>query len=455
MFSKHSRNTKRINYSILMAITISSMLFVLAIGPTTAQDEAPITVTDAFGNEVVIEDMSRIVTLGGAVTETVFALNMGENIVAVDESSIYPAEATELPIIGYLRFLTAEPILEVAPTLIIATEDAGPAEVVDQLKSSGVTFLVVPAEDTFEGAAEKIMAIATALGREEEGVALVAEMEADVTQAAALSETVETKPRVMFIFLRGAAVLIVSGEGTGADEMIRLAGGENVITDYEGYMPISAEAVIAAAPDIILTTSLGIESVGGLDALMELPGIAQTPAGENGRIIYQNLDDLYLLGFTSRMGDAVLDLTYLLHEELPRPIPVVLRLDGRFNIFMNGIETAGHDVLLSGEGTFTIFAPTDQAFLTMDPETLESLLSSPISVHFVWSHHYVSDRLLAADILAMDGQALTANYGELPVSLGEDGTIILEGAANMIESDIEAANGIIHAIDMPMVPERR
>lgn len=422
-----------------------------------AQDSSePVTVVDAFGNEVVIEDASRIVTIGGAVTEVAFALGVGDRIIAVDDSSIYPEEATGLESIGYLRFLTAEPILAVDPTLVIATEDAGPAEVVQQLNDSGITFLQVPAEDTVDGTAAKIRTIAAALDKVDEGEALVEDMLINVDTANNLVADLETTPRVMFLFLRGAAVITVSGTGSGADEMIRLAGAENAVQDYEGYQPLTAEAVVAAAPDVILTTTEGLESVGGMEGLLELPGIALTPAAENNRI-FASMDDLLLLGFTPRLGEAVLDLTYQLHDELVPPIITVLQMSGDFETFLQGIDIASQQALLSSDGPFTIFAPNDDAFAKIPPDTLASLYSSPISVGFVFSDHYVFQQALSSDDLrAMAGEELQTMYiaGKLAISVDDDGTILLDDTIRVIQTDIPASNGVIHVIDTVIIPER-
>jgi iron complex transport system substrate-binding protein len=446
--------TARVNRLLAQIVSLCLLIFVLSAAPAAAQDEAsgPVTVVDAYGEEVVIEDASRIISIGGAVTETIYALGLGDNIIAVDESSIYPAAAFDLPQIGYLRFLSAEPILAYNPTLIIATDDAGPPEVVQQLRDVGVTFLIVPAEDTLEGAIDKLMTIAAALDRVEAGQALVDDMRASVADAGNLVSTLDARPRVMFLFLRGMSVLGVSGAGTGADEMIRLAGAENAVTSYEGYQPLTAEAVVAAAPDVILVTTNGIDSIDGLDALLELPGVAQTPAAQNGRII-ASMDDLYLLGFTSRMGDAIIDLTYLVHTELPRPLPIVARLRGDSATLVRALQIAGQWDMLSGEGPFTVFAPQQSAFDDLPPGLLEGLFSSPISVQAVIGFHIVPDLLTYADLLGMDGESLPTLLGT-PLSVTVEGdTVFINGVA-IAEPDVMASNGVLHYIDGVLLPER-
>ncbi|PJF22952.1 MAG: hypothetical protein CUN56_03420 [Phototrophicales bacterium] len=401
-------------------------LFTLPILAQETDDETVI-VTDFFGNEVTISDRSRIISIGGAVTEVIYELGYGDNLVAVDESSIYPQAATELPQVGYLRFLSAEPILSYNPTLIITTEDAGPPEALEQLRAVGIPVLVVPAEDTLQGAVDKIRPIAAALNRVEEGEQLIAQMQADIEQAQALTANLEERPRVLFVFAGSSVALGVLGQETGANEMLRLAGATNVIEDQTGYIPLTSEAIVAAAPDIIVTTSLSVERVGGYERFLQLPGIALTPAAENGRIIYEGLDDLYLLGFTPRLGDAILDLTYLLHESLPRPIPVVIRLNTSLNLFEDAIDASElEDILMDTTGLYTVFAPSDTALADFTGELDPA--------HYVIEGAYSIDELTPGTTLtALDGHTLTITQDLLDA---------------LVITDLEAANGIIHVVDM-------
>lgn len=285
---------------------------VAAAQPATT---TPILVKDAQGNDVEIKDASRIVSLGGAVTEIVFALGAGDQVVGVDTSSTYPKEKVEgLPKVGYQRRLAAEGVLSLKPTLVLATDEAGPPEAIQQLRDSGVTVLIVKDEDTVEGAKAKILAFGKALGKDEAAAALVKELDADLERAGELLKQVKSKPKVMFIYARGAGTAQVAGLKTGAHMMIELAGGENAVTGYENYKPLTAEAAVAAAPDVILMLTRGLQSVGGIEGLLKEPGIAQTPAGQNNRIV--DMDDEYLLAFGPRLGKAVIDLIYLLNPEL-------------------------------------------------------------------------------------------------------------------------------------------
>ncbi|PJF41831.1 MAG: hypothetical protein CUN55_11295 [Phototrophicales bacterium] len=439
----------------IMGLVLATLLSVATPTPSFAQDggTTPVTVIDAFGNEVVIEDTSRIITIGGSVTEIVFELGAGDRVIARDDSSLYPPSVNELESVGYVRQLSAEPVLALNPTLIITNESAGPPEAIEQLQSAGVTLLIVPSAESVEEVIANVETIATALSLPEAGAEIIAQIENDYAQAQALLETIETKPRVMFIYARGAGSVSVAGTNTSAATMIELAGGENVVSEYEGYQPITAEAVVAANPEVILIMTRGLESLGGIEGLLEQPGIAITDAGVNKRIIA--IDDLYLLGFSTRIGSAILDLTYLLHNELEPPILTLLRVDGRFYTLLNALERAGQLSLLESDTPYTLFAPTDEAFAQLPDGMLEGLMSSTISLQAVLSYHLVEGYLLASDLSDLNGQSIQSLYsnGQLLVTV-QDESIFLNETVKVTQSDLTAANGVIHIIDGVLIPER-
>jgi len=274
----------------------------------------PRTITDTDGNEIVIEDDSRIIALEGPVAEIVYALGAGDRLIATDVSSTYPEVATQLPQVGYVRQLSAEPLLALDPTLIITTDQAGPPEVIEQLRESGVPIAMFASASSVEESYALIRNIAQTLGLVTEGEAIIVQMEADLAEAAALLAQVETTPRVLFIYARGVDTVMGGGLGTGVDVMLALAGAENAITEFEGYQPLAAESAVAAAPDAYLLFTSGLESVGGAEGLLQIPGLAQTPAGENERVF--SMDGLLLTGFGPRMGQALIELIYLLYPEL-------------------------------------------------------------------------------------------------------------------------------------------
>jgi iron complex transport system substrate-binding protein len=250
--------------------------------------------------------------VGGSATEIVYALGAGEKLVGVDTSSIFPEAATSLPQVGYQRTLSAEGVLSLRPTLVILLPEAGPPAAIAQIESSGVKVLRVENESSIEGAKKKIRSIASSLGVGPNGEDLVKKMESDLGEAQKIVDAKTTKPKVIFIYSRGAGAVSVGGTNTPADAMIKMAGGENAITEFADYKPLTPEALVAAQPDIILLPSRAMGPIGGIDGVLNLPGVSETPAGKNRRII--TLDDMQLLGFTPRLGIGVKELCEKLHQ---------------------------------------------------------------------------------------------------------------------------------------------
>lgn len=262
---------------------------------------------------------ARIVTVGGTVTEVAFALGEGARIVAVDTSSLYPPEVRALPQVGYQRTLAAEGIASQRPTILLLSDEAGPPAVIDQLRGLGARMEIFASEPTIDAAKARIRRIAATLGVSARGDAIVDRLSAEVAEAEALVRRVTRKTRVLFVYARGGGTLMVSGPGTPADAMIRLAGGENVISDFKGFKPLTAEAVTTAAPEVILMPERGLASIGGEGGLLAQPGVALTPAGAARRIVA--MDDLLLLGFGPRLGQAIRALAARLHPELAAGSP--------------------------------------------------------------------------------------------------------------------------------------
>ena len=282
------------------------MKWILCLGLMTA-------LLGTTGNaEEMPNDTSRIVTLSGTITEIVFALGAGERVVGVDASSSFPETVNQLPKVAYHRRLSAEGVLSLRPTLIIATTEAGPPEAIQQLKSAGVTVFILPHEPTVENAIAKIERIAAALNVQERGTALIQALKKKLSQVQSSIPQTAAQAKILFLYARGQGTLMVAGQDTAADTMIDLAGGTNAVQGYNGYKPLTSEAAVAAAPDLILLMDSGLESIGGAQGLWQLPGLALTPAGKQGRVL--SMDGLFLLGFGPRLGQAALALNEALYE---------------------------------------------------------------------------------------------------------------------------------------------
>jgi iron complex transport system substrate-binding protein len=252
----------------------------------------------------------RIVSLGGALTELVYALGLGERLVGVDSSSVWPEAARALPQVGYQRKVSAEGVIALAPSLVLHSDAAGPASALARLREAGITLAEFPDPRDVAGARARIEALAARLDRVEQGREMIAALDAELARLPTVAD--EQRPRVLFLYARGADTLLVAGRSTAAAAMIELAGGRNAL-ELDDFRPLSAEAVLAAAPEVLLVTSRGLDSVGGSAGLLALPGIAQTPAGRNARILA--LDDLALLGFGPRTGTTLHELAAALHPD--------------------------------------------------------------------------------------------------------------------------------------------
>lgn len=244
----------------------------------------------------------RIVSGGGAITETIFALGAGKTLVAVDSAGALQPEAKGLPVVGYARSLSAEGVLSVNPSLILLNQDAGPPAVVDQLKESGIPVRQFGQVDSAESAIRRIRDIGEVVWRLHEAEALVAGIERRLAEIDERLRSAGTRPRVLFIYTRGGGSMNVSGRKTAADAMIALAGGVNAVSGYDGFKPLTSEGVVTAAPDVILVPSRGLEQAGGIEELLRQPGLALTPAGRARKVIA--MDDVLLLSFGPRFAEA-------------------------------------------------------------------------------------------------------------------------------------------------------
>ena len=252
----------------------------------------------------------RIVVAGGAVTEIVYALGAGDRVVARDTTSSHPPEVEALPDVGYVRRLSPEGVLSLAPDLILAEEGAGPPETVQILERAEIPFVTIPDATDAKGVAAKIRAVGDALDLEPQAAELAEQIEARIATVQARAEAVAAPARVLFLLSAEGGRLLASGTDTAADAMIRMAGGVNAVTGFEGYKPLTDEAVLAAAPDVVLMMEGRAQGHGGAGVLSH-PALAATPAGRDGRLV--EMDGLYLLGFGPRTAQAVADLNAALY----------------------------------------------------------------------------------------------------------------------------------------------
>lgn len=248
----------------------------------------------------------RIVSVGGSVTEIIYALGEEHRIVARDTTSVYPPAALELPDVGYMRRLAPEGVLSVSPDLILTEPGSGPPETIDLLAEAQIPFVPVPGTYDAAGIMDRVTAVAKALGVEEKGTALVASLSAELDAVIEANAKATYKPRVLFVLSMPGGRLNVAGLNTRPDGVIKMAGAVNAVSDFTDYRILTDEAIITARPDAILMMGRSFSHGADQNALWSHPALKLTPAGQSHTLI--KMDGAYLLGFGPRTAQAVSDL---------------------------------------------------------------------------------------------------------------------------------------------------
>ncbi|MEJ6404825.1 heme/hemin ABC transporter substrate-binding protein [Yoonia sp. 2307UL14-13] len=227
-----------------------------------------------------------IVSVGGPITEIIYALGEEDRIIARDTTSVFPDEVSDLPDVGYMRRLSAEGVLSVGPDLIIARSTSGPVEALDQLRGAAVPIVFVEDGFTPDAVIASVGTVGEALGVEDKADALISQLRADFADLEQKRDASDTPIRVLFALSIDGGRLNASGSGTGADGIITLAGGVNVMADaFEGYKLVNDEAIITAAPDVIIMMDGRGDHGGRAEEVLALPAVSSTPAGENEAFI--------------------------------------------------------------------------------------------------------------------------------------------------------------------------
>ena len=272
---------------------------------------------EAFAHERtgISSKAMRLISIGGALTEIVYSLHAHTELVGVDTTSIYPTAATRLPNVGYTRSLSSEGILALRPTQLIATEDAGPPIVLKQIIDAGIPLSILPSGHQFIDVINRVRTIGKLVNKTDAAEALASRLllEWNTTQKR-VAHSKLNNTRVLFILSQNPTPLMVGGEKTSAAAMIAYAGARNAISGFSGFKPLTPEAVIAANPDVLLLTDQGVKAVGGIGGVLRFPGISQTRAGKEQKVV--SLEAMYLLGFGPRMPLAAAELNLLLQQAM-------------------------------------------------------------------------------------------------------------------------------------------
>lgn len=257
---------------------------------------------------------NRIIALNGDITEFIYALGAQDQLVAVDATSNYPEEVNDMANVGYAGQLSAEVLLSFEPTIIIANDLAQPEAVLEQVADAGVEVIMTSSALSLETPFENLRQVAAVVGKEERGEELAVELQAKIDEAAAAGAALDYVPRVIFMYLGSTQMQFAGGDGAPSNVMIEGAGAIDAGAEagFVGYQPFTPEALVAAAPDVLLITDRGMRVMGSLEAVLAIPGVMQTPAGLNGNILVY--EDNYLLSLGLRTGDALLDLVNRLEQ---------------------------------------------------------------------------------------------------------------------------------------------
>ncbi len=263
----------------------------------------------ADGVETTISDISRIVSLNGDLTEIIFELGLGENVVGVDVTTTYPAEAAALndegQTVGFAQQLAAEAVLRFDPTLVVGDQQVAPPEAIEQLREAGIPVVILETQTTLDGVQTKINQMAEILGVPEEGAELAERVLAEINAARDLAESDASDPTVAFVYVRGPQVVFLFGAGMPTQAMIEGAGAidAGVEAGVFGPAPLTPEALIAAAPTVIVLPEAGLAALGGIEAFLQLPGVAETPAAKNNAFLAY--DEAYFFNLGPRAGQAL------------------------------------------------------------------------------------------------------------------------------------------------------
>jgi iron complex transport system substrate-binding protein len=307
---KPTASTRRMTFAAL-GLALAACAFANPPLPAAAEG---IVIRDSRGRDVALGPTERVVSIGGAITEILYALGFANRIVGVDTSSLYPPQALkDKPNVGYMRALSAEGVLGLNPQVIFAMEGSGPREALEVLEAAKIPLVSFPETFTEQGLIDKIKLVAHAMDADGRGACLAAAVSRDLTELKTLRDSIKRPVRVMFVMSIVNGRAMIAGHNTAANEIIKLAGGVNAVDGFDGYKTVNDEAIVAAKPDVVLSMQRQRDP---LDAatIFANPSFALTPAATTKSFVA--MDGLYLLGFGPRTAAAARDLAVSLYPEL-------------------------------------------------------------------------------------------------------------------------------------------
>lgn len=276
-----------------------------------ALDISPTDVTTSRVETTEVPRYTKVIALANGSAEIIDSLGLKSILIGRDIASTEPA-LESVPVVTSGHQVVAEKIIALKPDLVIIDSSVGPTQAITSLESAGIKVARIDEVWTVDGISQKVVELASLLGVTATGEKLAALIESTIDSA---SRNVEGSPRVLFLYLRGGnSIYLVGGSGSGADSLLQSIGAVDVgaTSGSKPFTALTAESLIAMKPEVILVMTKGLTSVGGVTGLVELPGVAQTPAGKSSRII--SVDDSLLLSFGARTPSLLTQLADALNE---------------------------------------------------------------------------------------------------------------------------------------------
>ena len=262
----------------------------------------------------IANNTSDIVVAGGSITEILYFLKEEDRILGVDVTSNFPKETSELPSIGYVRSLSTEGILSLNPKLILGENDMGPPLVIDQIKEVGVDLRIISEEQTATGIIEKISCIASIIGIQDKAKEEIKnKLMPKVKDLKTFQDSKIFKKKVMLILSMQGTSPIVAGSGTSGDGFIKMTGAINVFESFEGWKPVSEEAIIESDPDYFIIPSVDMHKGSNVKSLTSNPIFKNTKAGSKENFIFE--DSMAMLGFGPRTIMTALKVAKEMHQQ--------------------------------------------------------------------------------------------------------------------------------------------
>ena len=268
-----------------------------------------LTIAQVNNNCDLSNDISRIVVAGGSITEIIYLLGQGDKIVAVDVTSNYPEETKNITSIGYVRNVSTEGVLSLAPSLILGEDDMGPPNVVKQLKGMNADLRIIHEEQTVSGIIEKIRCVASIIGKEDLASQII---EKDINPVLIkLKENQisnkKNKKKIMLVLSMQGTSPMVAGSGTSGDSFIKMIGGDNIFSSFNGWKNVTAESILKLNPDYIIIPEKDLHKQSKVTEIVNNPIFSNTSAGKNNNFLFE--DGMAILGFGPRTIYAAFDLS--------------------------------------------------------------------------------------------------------------------------------------------------